>query len=68
MTNDLGRLVDIIDANSKFIGDISSVAKNVLAKNPDALDNTLVEDIIKNALGESVYDKIRKIYQEFVGT
>ncbi len=68
MTNDLARLIDVIDENAKLINDITTVAKNVIAKNPEALDTTVIQDVIKNNFGDSMYDRIRKSYQEFIGT
>ena len=68
MTNDLARLIDIVDENAKVITDMTSLAKDVLAKNPQALDAPIIRDMIKANLGESVYDKIRKTYLGFIGT
>jgi len=68
MTNDLAKLIDVIDENAKLISNITTVAKNVIAKNPEALNNSILENVIKANLGESMYDKIRKTYQEFIGT
>jgi hypothetical protein len=69
MTNDdLVKLIDVIDSNSKIIGDVAGVAKNILAKDPNALDNSFLEFAIKSHLGESMYDRIHKIYQDIIGT
>ena len=66
--DDLTKLIEAIDENTKLVNNITSIAKNVIAKNPDALDNTLVQDIVTNSFGVSVYEKLRKSYQEFIGT
>jgi hypothetical protein len=61
-------LLDLIGDNSKFINDISGVAKSIMSKDPGALDGSVVEHIIKSNFGESMYDKIRKTYIEIIGT
>jgi len=68
MSFDLTKIIEVIDVNSKVISDITNVAKNVIAKNPNALDDSFVEYSIKSHFGESMYNKIQKIYQNIIGT
>ena len=68
MSLDLTKIIEAIDVNSKVISDITNVAKNVIARNPNALDDSFVEYSIKSHFGESMYTKIQKIYQNIIGT
>jgi hypothetical protein len=65
---DLVQIIDIIDDTFKMISEFTEITKFVIAKDPKALDNPLVEQIIKTHLGESMYDKIQKIYHNIIGT
>jgi hypothetical protein len=65
---DLTKIIDTIDSNSKIVSEFTGIAKNILAKDPKALDHPLVEQIVKENLGESMYDRIKKIYNELIGT
>jgi hypothetical protein len=65
---DLAQIIDIIDNNSQMISEITGITKSVIAKDPKALDNALFENVIKNHFGESMYDKIKKIYHDIIGT
>jgi hypothetical protein len=66
--DNLAKIIDVIDLNSKLVSDITNVAKNVIAKDPKALDNSFLEFTIKSHFGESMYDKLQKIYQDIIGT
>jgi len=68
MSNNLVQIIDIIDTNSKLVSEVTGVAKNIIAKDPNALDNSFLEYVIKNHFGESMYDRIHKIYQDIIGT
>ena len=67
-THNLTNLIDVIDENSKLVSEATGIAKNILAKDPNALDNTILEHIIKSHFGESMYDRIRKTYNGLIGT
>lgn len=66
--DNLTQIIDMIDNNSKNISEVTGITKNILAKDPSALDNAFAENIIKNHFGESMYDKIQKIYHDIIGT
>jgi len=66
--DNLMQIIDKIDENSKLISELTSTAKNVLSKDPKALDNTILENAIKTNFGESMYDRLRKIYNDVIGT
>jgi hypothetical protein len=66
--DNLVKIINVIDNNSKMVGEVTNITKGILAKDPKALDSELVEHVIKNHFGESMYDKIQKIYQELIGT
>jgi hypothetical protein len=66
--NTLVQIIDKLEKNSKVVSEVTTITKEILAKNPRALENNLAEQVIKSHLGESMYDKIQKIYQNIIGT
>ncbi|MGV8171791.1 MAG: hypothetical protein ACP5OA_03815 [Candidatus Woesearchaeota archaeon] len=63
---DLVRIIDIIDNNSKVVNEITGITKGVIAKDPDALNNNLVEYLVKSHFGEPLYDTIKDLYHNIM--
>jgi len=63
---DLVRIIDIIDNNSKVVNEITGITKDVIAKDPDALNNNLVEYLVKSHFGEPLYDTIKDLYHNIM--
>lgn len=65
--NDLARIIEIVDAKSKVISEVTGLTKGLIAKDPDALQNRLAEYLIKNHFGEPMYDMAQKLYHKLIG-
>jgi len=60
--------IDLVDSNSKLVNEVTTIVKGVISKDPRALDDNIASYFIKNNLGESMYDKIRKVYHDIIGS
>ncbi len=60
------KIIDIVDYRSKLVSEITTTAKEVLSKDPKAIDNNFAAYFLKNTFGESEYNKIRKIYLDII--
>ena len=62
------RIIDIIDNNSKIVSEVTGITKGVIAKDPDALNTGLIEYLVKNHLGEPMYDTLQKLYKDYLSS
>ncbi|MGV8141688.1 MAG: hypothetical protein ACP5NW_04590 [Candidatus Woesearchaeota archaeon] len=65
-SDDLIHIIEDIDANLRLINEVTGITKNVLSMNPDALEHNLAEYMLKDNFGESMYDKIQRIYHDII--